>query len=174
MPRVTSHTARHSTKDRRCRGCGEKIEYGDQYFLWEKRYGGPQYRHTRCGYPRPTELSNRKTAQVEEAVQDANLHACESEDDLKSALSDIAGVARDVASQYSDSLSNMPDGLQQGAYAMEEISQELESWADDLESWSWDDDNPEEMEEGEERDRVLSDMRDSAEEVTQNMPEYQG
>lgn len=165
MPRVTRHTARQSTKDRRCRGCGGPIEPGNEYYLWEKRYGGPQFRHVPCGYPRPTELSNRKTAQIEEAIQDADFSSCDTEEDCQALLENIAQTARDVGEEYRDSFNNMPEGLQQGgtAQAMEQVAEELDSWADDLEGWSWDG-----------QDDDIEAMQDAAREMLDNMPEYQG
>ena len=63
MARV--HTRTKSTRGKRdfiCSGCREKIEPGEEFCTWQLRFGGPRYRHVKCGYPKPTELSMRKTA----------------------------------------------------------------------------------------------------------------
>ena len=148
MPRV--HRRVKSTRGRPefpCRGCNEPIKAGEPFFTWKKRYGGTSYYHVSHGYPKPSMLSNRKTAVIEDAIQDFPSSA-ESIEDIQAAMQDIASQAREVGSEYESSADNMPESLQQGyqAEAMREVAQELESWADQLEAWEPQDDEPTEEE----------------------------
>ena len=146
MPRV--HTRTKSTRGRPtfpCRACSEPIKPGEKFYTWKKRYGGTSYMHTSHGFPKPSMLSNRKTAVIEDMTQDFP-SSVESTDEISEALQAIAETARDVGQEYEDSADNMPESLQQGyqAEAMREVAQELETWADDLESWEPENDSPDE------------------------------
>lgn len=154
MPRVYSKTKSTRGKTYRCESCGQDIVAGESYYEWSRRFGrsGQTYRqHSTCGRPRPTQLSSRKTAVLEEAVSELDFSTFAPEfsaDDLdtdggqldidvtelESLLEGIADIAREIGQEYQDGFDNMPEGLQQGptAQAMEEVAQELESWADDL------------------------------------------
>jgi hypothetical protein len=157
MPRVTSHTrsTRKTKYPYTCRLCGQEITAGQTYYEWEKRYGGPQRTHTSCGYPRPSMLSNRKTAVVEDAIQDAEKAIGEwspgspsaeelagvdayefSADwsDLESIVEGVADEARSVGEEYESGADNMPDALQYSptAEAMRDVAQELQDWADNI------------------------------------------
>lgn len=139
-----------------CSGCGEPVTAGTKYYTWARRFGRTgvrYYQHATCGYPRPTQLSSRKTAVVDEAITDANLaqHAPELPyedavaggtldvpyDDLQAALASVAEEARTVGEEYTSGADNMPDSLQYGqqAEAMRAVGDELESWADNLDNW---------------------------------------
>lgn len=166
MPRVHIRTRKRAVVKRPmrcsaypCKHDDPEIKVGDSYYTWaiKSSYGGTVYfRHVDCGYPRPTQLSNRKTAQVEEAVQDANWpvnpslpddwdgstdslgSVCEEfVADCKAVLEEIGSVGRDVGQEYQSSFDAMPEGLNQGetAQAMEQVAQDLEYWADELDSW---------------------------------------
>jgi len=163
MPRVYMKTkSTRGTKTYTCTGCHQKIEPGEVYYEWSRRFGryGQTYRrHQACGRPRPTELSSRKTAQIEEAANeasgqiDAYVWTVDESDlsegggsveietgELSDILAGIAEIAREVGQEYQASYDNMPEGLNQGetAMAMEEVAQELDSWADDVESEDFD------------------------------------
>lgn len=160
MPRVHTHTAKRPTKaPRYCASCRQPIEIGQRYHTWQRKADfRPQVQHTSCGFPKPTQLSTRKTAVVEEAVQDAQgeisgfsyeMPDLDPEggsfdievDDLKSALDSVADVAEEVASEYSEGADNMPESLQYGAQceAMRDVADRLTDWADELRSWEPDD-----------------------------------
>lgn len=156
MPRVYTKTKSTRGKEYRCQSCSDPIIAGQSYHEWSRRFGrsGQTYRqHASHGRPRPTQLSSRKTAVLEEAVMDANFSGFECVlsledinesggsyeieglvDHVQQVASEIAEVAREVGQEYQDGFDNMPEGLNQGptAQAMEEVAQELESWADDL------------------------------------------
>lgn len=154
MPRVYRKTK--STRGKytyTCTGCRQTVEPGQEYYEWEKRTGGPKRRHVACGPPRPTELSNRKTAAVEEAVQDVSLSEVAYEvtlDELRDAdgtidleevasqisdlLSPVADSADEVADEYESGADNMPDSLQDSptAEAMRDVAERLREWAEEL------------------------------------------
>ena len=197
MARVYTQTARSSKFDRRCLACGEPIAPGQLMFTWSPRFSGKQYRHVSCGYPRPTQLSNRKTAQVQEAAEDAlsavagwapDLPETDNDQteleldvsDLESLLEDAAQSAEDVADEYEDGVSNMPDNLQYSptADAMNEVAQELRDWADNLRSpdfettvYAEDDDDPDWQQAW---DDAVEAARQVASDALDNVPEYNG
>jgi hypothetical protein len=167
MPRVTTHTKNkgghkvyHCTGP--CKVAEERdgdstIRPGDRYYQWSRRFGrsgATYFKHVACGRPKPTQLSSRKTAQVEEAIEDATLAGSDTpeidwddvtaggtlelpQEDLESTLQGVAEEARNVGEEYTSGADNMPESLQYGqqAEAMREVGQELEGWADNLDSW---------------------------------------
>lgn len=146
MPQV--HRRVKSTRGRPefpCRGCSEPIKPGEAFFTWKKRYGGTSYYHVSHGYPKPSMLSNRKTAVIEDAIGDFPQSA-DSIEDIQSAMQAIAETAREVGGEYEESADNMPESLQQGyqAEAMREVAQELETWADEVEGWEPEEEEPDE------------------------------
>lgn len=180
-----------------------EIRVGDRYYTWARKNRGVFYQHVECGYPKRSQLSDRKTVVIEDAIDDANkaigdwvpelAHAeptyTDGYEDVRSALESVAEVARDVGQEYQDGFENMPEGFQQGGtgQAMEEVAQELDSWADELESWSPSSEDPdmpdreEDEDEDEYRERCQQALDDWAEEVRSDaedamsgMPEYQG
>jgi hypothetical protein len=179
-----------------------EIRVGDSYYTWARKNIGVYFQHVTCGYPRPTQLSSRKTAQVEEAIADAEKQIGDwapeigadftygdGYDDVTQALQSVADSAREVGQEYQDGFDNMPEGLNQGstAQAMEEVAQELDGFADDLEQFSPNTDEPElpDRDDGEDdddyRDRCQQALDDWADEVRSEatekmseMPEYNG
>ena len=203
MPRV--HTRVKSTRGREtfpCVRCEEPIRVGEQFYTWQQARSPARYQHTSHGYPRPSQLSNRKTALIEDAIQDANetIQNWKPEldddgsygggyEDVSDAINAVAEQAKDVGSEYESSADNMPESLQYGqqAEAMREVAQELDTWADEIESWSPQGDEPDipdqwtDESDDDYRQRceeALSDwadeVRQSAEEKLGDMPEYQG
>jgi hypothetical protein len=167
VPRVTTHTARASKYERRCRRCGQPMEPGQRYYFWSRRVSPENYQHVDCGFPRPTQLSSRKTAVVEEAIHDAQTEMGNwspgsfdevyaelfsngvvpspetmelDTSDLLAALEAVADAAGEVAAEYEEGADNMPDSLQSSptAEAMRAVAEELESWQDELRSWEAD------------------------------------
>jgi hypothetical protein len=172
MPRVYTKTKSKRGKTYNCSGCGEPIKPGQSYYTWSRRFGYGRgvsyYRHTKCGFPRPTQLSSRKTAQIEEAVLDANqaigswsptLKFEPGDDpvaevtveiehdygDVSAALEEVSGVARDVGQEYEDGADNMPEQLAYSpvAEAMREAKEACDDYADELERWQPDREEPE-------------------------------
>lgn len=178
MPRVHTRTRKRAEVKRAmhcagpCKVAQERdgdteIRVGDSYYTWARKmaYGGVTYfKHQACGYPRPTQLSNRKTAVIDEAISDAewpsatleqpegwdgdtsilNDQAVSFIEDVKASAVSIAEVAREVGQEYQEAFDNMPEGLNQGStgQALEEVARELETWADEIESWDPTSDEP--------------------------------
>lgn len=189
MPRVDTRTK--TTRGRSefpCRMCSEPIVAGQVYRTWKSRVSGRSYMHASHGQPRPSMLSSRKTAQIEDAMVDADFSREDSVEGLTGILEGIAQTARDVGEEYRDGADNMPESLQYGAQAeaMREVAEELEAWADQLEAWEPEADEPIESDdplaEGEEerleerREAWLEEIRQEARDALDNepMPEYQG
>jgi len=205
MPRVTTATKsdRPTKRPYICTGCRQAIEPGQTYYTWKRRYQGSSYRHVACGRPMPSELSSRKTAQIEDEIINAEkalsaisveVPAERPEDDsedmgwvveeARSILEQVASSARDVGAEYQESADNMPESLQYGyqAEAMREVAEELESWADDLESWDPSALTEVDLSTIEDWDtdaesaysEVLEAILDEARSAMEDMPEYQG
>jgi hypothetical protein len=198
MPRVTTHTkANAGKKVYRCQRCGQPVEPGQKYYYWSRRVAPNNYQHVDCGYPRPTQLSGRKTAAVLEAAQDAE-NAVGSFDpevptvdpdttdleldvsDLESALEDAAQSAEDVADEYEEGVSNMPDALQYSptAEAMNDVAERLRDWAEQLRSPDFETNVTAEessVESWEEAwAEAVSAARDAATDLLGDVPEYEG
>jgi|SRR5215471_20303901 len=195
MPQV--HKRTKSTRGKQafiCSACREEIKPGETFYTWQKRYGGPQYRHVKCGYPRPSQLSNRKTAQVEDAIQDAHdtiggltvelttegTYEGSLIEDITGSLEAVADEAESVADEYESSADNMPEALQYGsqAEAMREVADELRTWADELRSWTPSEDEPDiqgnAIEQQDALDTWANDMKTEATDQMADLPEYQG
>lgn len=156
MPRVHMVTKSHQGKTYDCGVCGKPITPGQTFYTWSKRYAGTYRQHTEHGYPRPSQLSGRKTAVIEDELQALDLsdisyplpedfepnpeggNALDLDgvvEDITNALSSVAETARGVGEEYEASADNMPESLQQGyqAEAMRDVNQRLGDWADQLE-----------------------------------------
>lgn len=198
MPRVNTATRQRVVIKRPmvCVYCHEPIEVGQTYYHWKKRVGGIQYKHYGCGTPKQSELSNRKTAVLYDAVDDADDQITSWQPDieepdvseLESFLGDVAQVAREIGEEYEASADNMPEGLQSGAQAeaMREVASELEDWASNAEDLSLDEPEYDDREEGqsveayeqyrqETFDAWVEQAREEARDLIQaEIPEYQG
>lgn len=146
MPRVKSGTARASKKTRTCLASpcvleSRNILPGQQYYVWTFRYGGDQWQHQECGYPKRSQLTQSKMSQVYSAIENAepSLSAVQVDyeepasmlEGINNILSEAAGEIRAVSEEYAEAAEAMG-----GAGAEnEERASALESWADDLESF---------------------------------------
>lgn len=161
MPRVAIRTrSKGGHKEYRCSGCGKNVEPGEKFYTWSRRFGRSgqtYYQHVACGYPRATQLSSRKTAAIEDAINDAQKAISEwsfdyeltfaefkeggsieiETDDIDSIIEDVASEAQSVGEEYESGADNMPESLQYGqqAEAMREVASELEDWADRVRDW---------------------------------------
>jgi hypothetical protein len=194
MPRVHKRTrsTRPVKKPFVCSHCREEVAPGQEFYTWSKRFGGPQYRHVACGYPRPSQLSGRKTAVVEDAIQDAEEAiaglGADGEapealiQDIQSTLEQVADEAESVGQEYESGADSMPESLQYGtqAEAMRAVAEELQSWADELRSFQPTSDEPDLDPEGDEQanqdilDQWADDTKSEATALMENLPEYQG
>jgi len=187
MPQV--HTRTKSTRGRAefpCRVCSDPIVAGEQFYTWKKRVGGTSYMHTKHGFPKPSMLSNRKTAIIEDAIREIDTSSAQSLEDLQGMLENIADEAESVGQEYADGVQNMPENLQEGetAQMMQEVADELEQWAQELRDFDPGENVPEEDEFSEEDDpaqafedatkEYLDTIRSAADDLLGQMPEYQG
>lgn len=203
MPRAflkTKNRGGHHTYT--CTRCGEPIEAGQTYYTWKFNRGGRFYQHGEHGYPKPSQLSNSKIAVLLDAVQEADLGSCETVEDMKAVLADVANSAREVAQEYADSADNIESSWPSGnptSEACRETSENLEGYAEDLESWDpgddfdegaaieqarteWDDDNPDAMGDAEGidalveqyREEWVDEKREEAQSLMDEHPEYSG
>lgn len=148
MPRVNTVVARASKRERNCTKCSEPIEVGQAVHNWTRRNYPTQYMHVACGFPKPSQLYSRKTASIEDLLQDADFTFSETLSEeygpgdeyeidtahVTSVLEEIADVAESVGEEYEESADNLPEGLQQGyqAEALRDVAERLRSWADEL------------------------------------------
>lgn len=191
MPRVHTSTRKKVTLKQPmiCRQCREAIEVGQTYYTWKQRVGGTSYLHVTHGFPRPSWLSNAKTAVIEDAIQDAEKTIGEwapelgdhSTEDLLSALEAVADEAEGVGQEYEESADNMPESLQYGtqAEAMREVASELSDWADNLRSFEPQMDEPDFEAEPERaalevHEDWVQACRDEATDALSDLPYYQG
>jgi hypothetical protein len=202
---VHSIVARAAKRSRSCAKCGQPIEVGQSVYRWARKtsYGGiTYYQHVACGQPKPSQLYSRKTAQIEDLLQDADFDFTEELSEsaqpgdtheidtshVESLLGDIADVAESVGDEYGESADNLPEGLQQGyqAEALRDVAERLRYWADELRSLDFETSFPlRELEEDEDLEDWRDDMQtqiddaiskiiSDAQDLTADMPEYEG
>jgi hypothetical protein len=165
------------TKTYLCTGCNKEILPGEEYFHWTRYKQTTKQRHVKCGFPRPTELSGSKMAQVDEAVQDCGLASCQTVEEIKAALGGVASVANDVAAEYGESADGMEQAFPSGSPtgdACRAVSGELESWASSLEQWEPQEEYHGVEVKGDEFEQYIQQCRDEAEEELGNQPSYEG
>lgn len=157
------------------------IRPGDDYLTWKFNRGSRFFRHAECGYPKRSELSNSKMAAVWDAVDDFDVSAAASAEDIKSDLEAVAQAAREVADEYQAAADSILSAFPSGNTTSEACSttaDELNSWADDLESWEPDDefdaDNYTGVDAEEAEQAWLEECRQSAQDKVNESPEYQG
>lgn len=173
MPRLSTSTKSTRGKAISCDACRKPIEVGQDYYFWQFRYSPKRTRHTACGRPKPSELTQSKLSAAYAAVESAEeqLPGCDEAADIAQVLRDCASEIDNVRQEYQDGLDNMPDGLRDAAengqtgetmQSLEDFQQNLESAADDIEG----EDAPEEADDGEEleetRENWISGLRDRA------------
>lgn len=179
MPRAflkTKNRGGHKTYS--CTVCGKPIEAGEDYYTWKFNRGGRYFQHATHGHPRRSQLSNSKMAEVWDAVDTLDLSSCETPDDIKQALESVAQTAREVSEQYIESADNIEQSFPSGnptSEACRTTGEELESWADTLESWDPDEDEfVKDDSSYDDEESWLEAQRESAMDVVNEQPEYQG
>lgn len=131
--------------------CGRKIEPGEMYFKYSFRYGGTHYR-CKNHYPKRSELTQSKLADVYAAIEDAEdlINSADNVQDIVSAVEAVASQAQETAYEYQEAAENFGG---QGENA--ERADELEAFAGDLESF-----NPEdEKDRGEDRESIVENIK---------------
>jgi len=136
MPKVytykTQERRKHADKGYyRCSACGQDILPGQERYEWSFRFGGTYRRHVTCGFPRPSELTQSKMAQVyaaTEAVEDLFKEDVTLEE-VQEALNTAAEEIEQVASEYEEAAQNFgQSGENQERY------EALDSYADTIRS----------------------------------------
>lgn len=173
MPRVhTTKSARLSAKDRSCVRCGVSIKPGETFHQWSFRYSGTRYQHGRCGYPRPSQLTQSKMVTVllaQESAQDsmaelkAETGVAES---IQGLLNDVGNAAREVGEEYREAAESMGGAGGQN----EERADGLDSYADEMESWEPETEEPAEGSSEEDWDEYLEAIVDEANQAMGIMP----
>lgn len=131
MPRVHKQKKSGRGKERKCGRCGVVIKPGDMYFHWSFRYGGTQFR---CAehYPRQSELTQSKMADVYAAIEEAQ-DALQDATEVSEVIELVHAVgerAQEVAEEYREAAESF-GGMGENA----ERADELESFADELSSF---------------------------------------
>jgi len=173
MPRVHTKTRGATRKHTyTCNRCGEEIVKGDEFYEWSFRYGGTSRRHTRCGYPRPSELTQSIMSEVYAAQESAH-DAIDALDEKTPQAT--AEALEDVVRSVGDSVQSVVDQYReadesfggQGATQSGERAEELEAWQYDLEAYQadWDDDVDEN-----DLDEAINNLKDEARELIDGCP----
>lgn len=177
MARVALRTDQgRSTRERLCATCRKPILLGDRYYKWVPRTGprGGYVQHQTCGYPRPSQLSSAKTAQVQDLVQGFDPGEWETIEDLVAMAEDIAQTAEDVADEYESGADSMPDNLQYSptAEAMRDVAERLREYAEAIRAFTGED-QPEDAD-----DDALQSWRDDQvselSSLLDDVPSYEG
>lgn len=159
-----------------CAKCGKPIIAGENYYNWKFNFGSRYYQHAEHGYPKPSQLTNSKMGEVDDAVSEFDISGCNSPDEILAELCAVAEAANSVAQQYGESADTIESSWPSGNPTSESCratADELESWADELEGWTPDyDEWDKEAHDSEEE--WIEDCRDSAQTLMDDKPEYQG
>lgn len=137
----------------RCTRCGQPIEYGQPYkwFKMKQARGGiKKSYHPDCEI-KMADRSTSRLVPIWEAQQAFDTGSCDTVDELRAALEELAQVVRDVEQEYRESVENMEAGFGHRTYQadeLEERAEALEGWADELEEWEPSDSEAPEQEEG--------------------------
>jgi len=157
-------TVPESRKQHKCGKCGKDIAVGQPYRWMKPRYGGKRIRCTEfaCRF-RPTDTSSAKTAQVYEAIEDAEseIGGASDIDDIKSVLSNVADTARSVADEYNKANSTWTQNGASENSEWQEKEEACNEFAYALESWEPDEDISDDAND-DERERIIDDARTAA------------
>jgi len=156
-----------------CTVCGEPIKAGEQYWTWKFNHGARYFQHAEHGRPKPSQLTNSKMGELYDAVEAFDPSSCESVDDIKSALADVAEAARSVGEQYGEAADGIESAWPSGnptSEACRSTADELDSYASSLESWEPDTDEGD----ADDKEEWLEECRSAASDLVNDHPEYQG
>lgn len=150
---------------------------------------GMPYRHFTVGFrsrnkqvrcmkssctPTRAQRESSRLSEIYEVIDAASFDDCETAEDIRGVLDEVAQAARDLAQEYADASVNPNTGAVFNADA-EERGQNLEAYADELDSWDEPGDEPEKPED--ENDEIamaeyeekygewLQEAKDSAQDV---------
>lgn len=179
MPRAFLKTKnRGGHKTYKCSVCKEEIAPGDQYYTWKFNRGSRYFQHATHGHPRRSQLTQSKMGEVWDAVDAFDVSQAEQPEPIFEALQAVADVAESVASEYNDAADSIESSFPSGnptSEACRATAEALESWASDLTSWQPDYDSWREAKEAfDTKEDWIEDLRQQAQDVVDDQPEYQG
>lgn len=160
----------------KCKMKSRDVLPGQEYLTWKFNRGSRYFRHVECGMPRRSELSQSKMGPVWDAADDFDIGTCTTPEDISAALSVVAEAARQVAQEYGEAAENIIMAFPSGNATSEACGatgDELDSWADALEAWEAD---PAEYdtEQFDTEEHWLEAIREQAQDLVNEQPEYQG
>jgi hypothetical protein len=138
MARVNKSKKNRAGKDWFCgrAGCGEKVLPGEFYYFWEPRYGPKQvrcYRH----YPRQSETTTSKMAEVYSAVEDSQDWAGQYDgiesSDYESQIESVMSVVEEVKGEYEEAAENFGN-----AGPSQEMADDLDQFYSELQNADFD------------------------------------
>lgn len=177
MPRAFLKTKnRGGHHSYRCTRCGETIEAGQKYYTWKFNRGSRFFQHAEHGPPLPSQLTHSKMAEVLDAVHTADFSEVSSIEDIKAILQEVASAGTSVADQYNESADTIESSWPNGnptSEACRNTASELEDWVSSLENWEPQDDEFD-AESHDSEEEWLEAEANSAEELVNEHPEYQG
>ena len=119
-----------------CDACNKPIEIGTPYKWIQPKTsangGRKRSRHESCPNWKVWEYSNSWSARIAQAVDGFSIEDAESEDDVQSALDDVAAAIEELAEESATSASSMEDGFGHSTSQSEEAAERAES----LETWA--------------------------------------
>lgn len=141
------YTSKTVRKDWVCGKCGDTIRKGlDGRRSFAVGFRG--YEQTRCMKqectPTRAELESSSIASIYDAIDSADLSACQSLEDLESVRDDVVSAIQEVADEYES------NEMFEVNYDLQERVETLQAAADELGNWVPEDDEPDEDEECEE------------------------
>lgn len=169
MPKV--HT--YKTQARRggkppfkCVVCGQDIDPGEERYEWEFRSGGPRRQHTSHGYPKRSQLTQSKMAEIYSTIEAIEEHGGwgDTKEYVEANLQSVEEAAQEVHLEYEEASENFG-----GGGPSREKADELESFISELSSAQSDVSNVE-KEEGEDDERFMDRVRDIAVEAVSSCP----
>lgn len=171
MPRVATKTKSNRGKPYTCIGCRKPIVAGEEYSEWSFFRSSPSRKHTACGRPRQSELTQSKLSSVYAAMEDAevSIASATEKEDIASALESVAQAARDVAEEYQEAMDAMGAAGEGGSNeerkdALEEFADELENAQSEIEQAERDEEDKDETAES-----FIEGLRDQATDALQSL-----
>lgn len=134
MPRVYIYTTRkrRDGSNYTCSKCHKDILQGQKRYEWSFRYGGTYRRHVDCGYPRQSELTQSKMAEVYSATEDLEDQLQGNDwvlEDAENYVQEAAEAIREVANEYEEAAQNFGN-----AGENQERYEALDAYADEVEN----------------------------------------
>lgn len=130
----------HTKKSRKvwhCSKCGREIPVGSPVIGFAVGFRG--FEMKRCGdnpkcYPRPSERESSAVATVYAALEGIDLEGCNTLEELREAVEEVASACHEVADEYeANEMYEINYDLQERADMIRSAGEELESWESGIE-----------------------------------------